>query len=470
MVQTDDKGDGYPVDVLPEPLRSAAIGLAELNKVPVGMAAVSLLISLATAAQAEYDVRHASGKPIPVSIYVLVSALSGVRKSSTGFDAMAPNITADYDLVQRWNVVKREYEEADKNDKPRRPTTNRPLMVRMDATMETIPIRMVQGRPTFTQLLSEAATVTGKWSGGKQQLLATMQEYSNLWDGNPLVVDRTSDGGREVYTYGGRLSKLWFGQPGIMDPWLFSEAAANGYAARVIYYRYDGPRQRTPRHTPEERSRHRSQLVSLTNLIARARQRLDEGVEYEDREDLGRKIVSVNRDAENVLLDYDDACADVAEQQEPNDHCLSFLARAAEQARRVAGVFAVLRVYGTPGNLDAEVTAEDATAACQIVSHHYRILQEASDTATTSPATADRDELYRIVMKGLSNDSPKHVYHEDDGRTAMAVRSYAKTQAQRFKRDIDRLNKAIESLEHEAILVPVRGKPNRWHIMMEGAE
>ena len=186
----------YPVDALPEPLKSAAIAAAHLAGVPEGMAAISLIVSLATATQSEYNVEALGEDVKPLSLFVIVTAESGVRKSTVGKSAMRTHLEADNVLERRWREARREYDEADKDDKPRRPTSRRPLAVRMDATMETIPNSMSLGRPSFTQLLSEAATFTGKWSGVKGQQLGTMQNMNTIWDGEAHVIDRMNDGGR----------------------------------------------------------------------------------------------------------------------------------------------------------------------------------------------------------------------------------------------------------------------------------
>ena len=205
----------YPLDAFPEPLKSAAIAAGHLTGVPEGMAAISLMAALATATQSEYNVEALGEDVKPLSLFVVVTAESGVRKSSVGKAAMRPHLQADNVLERRWREARREFEEG-KDDKARKPTPRRPLAVRMDATMETIPNSMALGRPAFTQLLSEAATFTGKWSGGQGQQLATMQNLNTIWDGDAHVVDRMNDGGRELYIPNGRLSLLWYGQPDVV--------------------------------------------------------------------------------------------------------------------------------------------------------------------------------------------------------------------------------------------------------------
>ena len=464
----------YPLDALPEPLKSAAIAAARLHGVPEGMAAISLTASLATAAQGEYNVQTLGEDLKPLSLFVIVTAESGVRKSSVGKAAMRPHQNADHTLERRWRDARQKYDEAGKDDKPPRPTPRRPLAVRMDATMETIPNSMSLGRPSFTQFLSEVATFTGKWSGGKGQQLGTMQNLNTIWDGEAHVVDRMNDGGRELYIPNGRLSLLWYGQPDVVNPWVFSEAGQNGFTARVLFYPDDKEAEPAPDLDLDERSNQRSKLVAFTSILDKVRHRQDLGAEYYNEEETVYKTVKMGRAAERALREYYEACY-AALKAAPNKHAASFMVRAAENAARIAGNLAVLRTYEQEAKASAsnardmakaiepaEVKVEDIKAACEIATWHYVALESVSQAVNVTGATADRHELHELMMAALAGpDSSEFVHYGDDGEVQISLRRMGQ-QRRQFRDDLEALDKAIGMLEREGEVAPVPGKKGRW--------
>ena len=463
----------YPVDALPEPLKSAAIAAAHLAGVPEGMAAISLIVSLATATQSEYNVEALGEDVKPLSLFVIVTAESGVRKSTVGKSAMRTHLEADNVLERRWREARREYDEADKDDKPRRPTSRRPLAVRMDATMETIPNSMSLGRPSFTQLLSEAATFTGKWSGVKGQQLGTMQNMNTIWDGEAHVIDRMNDGGRELYIPNGRLSLLWYGQPDIVFPWAISEGGQNGFTARLLLYPDNEEPAPAPDLDPDERSKHRAQLLAFTSILDKVRHRQDIDAEYESEDDATYKTVKMNRDAERALRAYYEVCY-AALKAATNKHTSSYLVRAAENAARLAGNLAVLRTYQQEANASVsnakdmakaidppQVTVDDIEVACQITTWHYEALQNVSQAATVTRATADRNELHELLLATLENEDSPFVHYGDDGSAQISLRRMGQ-QRRQFRDDLEALDKAITLLEREGEVTPVPGAKGRW--------
>ena len=461
----------YPLDALPEPLKSAAIAASRLHGVAPGMAAISLLASLATATQAEYNVESLGEGSKPLSLYVIVAAESGIRKSSVGKAAMRPHLTADGTLERRWRDAQRAHDEAAKDEKPPRPTPRRPLAVRMDATMETIPVSMSLGRPSFTQFLSESATFTGKWSGAKNQQLATMQNLNSIWDGEAHVVDRMNDGGRELYIPNGRLSVLWYGQPDVVFPWVLSEAGQNGFTARLLLYHDDQEAQPAPDLSDDERDQARADLAAFTKTLEKVRQRQDRGIEYQSDDDPTYKTMKMEPDAKRFLRAYYEACYD-ALKSAPNKHTSSFLVRSAENASRIAGSLAVLRSYQDEyeqslSNNDAEnvlppkVTTDDIQAACQITTWHYGVLEKVSEALSVSKPTADRNELYELMVSALENPDSDFVHYTDNGDVQITLRRMAQ-QRRRFRNNLDALDKAIDMLEREGEITPARGVKGRW--------
>ena len=470
----------YPTDCLPDPLRSAAKAAAQLHGVPEAMAATALLVSLATSAQAEYVVQGLGDEPVPLSLYAVMSARSGVRKSSLGRSVMKPHRDADIELSRRHKAASDNYKAAGKDDKPRKPTAFEPFMVRNDGTNETIPNRMANARMTFTQYLSEAASVIAKWSGSKNQQAGTMQGYAEYWDGYTAVVDRTGDGGRSDFVQDGRFSLLWFGQPDIIHPWLFSSAGSNGFSARVLFCPDNSDPEPARRWPHEDRARLRADLVAFTKVIAHARLVLDrEPVEYEGYLPTFKTIQCTN-EAEDCLYDFYVKCYEQMKNA-PDAHCYSFLPRAAEQAIRIGGNLAAMRQYqtaadATMGGKQSEtaaplqVTLDDITAGIEVVTWHYGAIESVSEVSTSTQVTLDRDELLRLMSEGVSEEESEYVHHTDDGRTEITLRRLATHRSSRFRRDLEALNKAIAELEKDGEVEQAKGPlgKSRW-VVLDGA-
>jgi putative DNA primase/helicase len=93
----------YPVDDLPLLLRNAVVEVQEFVQAPMALVACSALSTLSIAAQGLANVRrdrHLSG---PVSIYVLVVADSGERKTTC--DQFFGSVLRDWESLQREQVM-----------------------------------------------------------------------------------------------------------------------------------------------------------------------------------------------------------------------------------------------------------------------------------------------------------------------------------------------------------------------------
>ena len=80
----------FPFDALGPVLGNAAKAIAGYVQAPDALAGGSVLAATAVAAQAHANVQPPHGKPMPLSLFVATSAISGDRKSATDSAACAP--------------------------------------------------------------------------------------------------------------------------------------------------------------------------------------------------------------------------------------------------------------------------------------------------------------------------------------------------------------------------------------------
>lgn len=222
--------EAYPVEALPEAIRKAVIEAKAFYQAPVPLIAASALGTLSLATQGHIDVARSGKLTGPTSLYSLVIARSGERKTSCDRHFMK----AIHDHVQelekqtepelvKWSADYRAWQaeikglearitalskdtkgkpdELDKakNDlrvleasEPAKPLE--PRMIYTDFTPEVLGFNLATGYPTAGVISSEGGTVLGSHGMGKDSIMRNLALINQLWDGAAVRVDRrTSD-------------------------------------------------------------------------------------------------------------------------------------------------------------------------------------------------------------------------------------------------------------------------------------
>ena len=342
----------YPVEALPEEIQLVLMATVRLAGCSTHTAAASLMGSLSLLAQVDYTVQTLAPTAKPTSLFMLAISESGWRKSEAAQLLMSGHREADSRAVALHTMAKQQYEEEQKSGKKKgqenspRPRTFQPLAFRNDATIEAAQSRMMAGRPWIIQAPDEATTLFGNWSFQAGQLGRSLAGYNSAWDGSPLQSDRVTDN-REVFLASGAyaMCAAWSGQPSTLLPLLFSDAAANGFAARCLVS-HDDVR-------PKAIARQQSDAEMLTwfnQIITDIRATQDEGIEFAPKPDAPprwRAKIGMENDAEDLLSQFgqeQEAKADGL-MDTGHRHERSFAARAAEQSARMAAVFTAWKAY-----------------------------------------------------------------------------------------------------------------------------
>lgn len=88
----------FPTWAFPDSIRAAIAEARQLVKAPDPIIAASVLASLSIAGQGLANVRRPNGIETPVSLFIMVIAESGERKSTT--DALFTRSIRDFELAQ----------------------------------------------------------------------------------------------------------------------------------------------------------------------------------------------------------------------------------------------------------------------------------------------------------------------------------------------------------------------------------
>lgn len=212
----------YPIDALPDTIRNAVTEVQSYVQAPIPLVASSAISAMSLAAQAHVDIQRAEKLEGPSGLYFLTLADSGERKTTCdGFftkvirdyeneqaEAAKPEIERYEAALSAWNAEREGILQAIKNagktgkptnelnrdltehqhDKPEPPKI--PKLLMGDETPENLAWRLAEEWPSGAIISSEAGSVLGSHSMGKDSIMRNLSLYNVLWDGGTHEVGR----------------------------------------------------------------------------------------------------------------------------------------------------------------------------------------------------------------------------------------------------------------------------------------
>lgn len=214
----------YPLDALPETLRSAVEEVQTFTKAPIPLVASSALAALSLAGQAQADVKRAEKLQGPIGLFLLTVADSGERKSTC--DGLFMQSIRDYEAEQieaakpltkehkaamdAWeakrNGIKDKIRQLAKTGKPTheqegilcdlehdKPESPRvPRLIYSDATPEALKWNLAKDWPSGSLVSSEAGLVFGSHGMSNDSVMRNLATLNQLWDGADITTERRS--------------------------------------------------------------------------------------------------------------------------------------------------------------------------------------------------------------------------------------------------------------------------------------
>ena len=213
----------YPMGALPAVIRDAVQETVGFSQFPPAMAACSALSVLSLAGQSLADVRRDEKLEGPTSLYLLVVAKSGERKTSAdtffmttvyAFDkrmreenkSPLAKYRADVEIYEaKKQGLKARLSAAEKSGKSTIGAENDirtlefnapkpllfPQLIYTDATPEALGSGLSEKWPSAGVISAEAGIVFGSHGMGKDSVMRNLALLNTLWDGKPFKVDRT---------------------------------------------------------------------------------------------------------------------------------------------------------------------------------------------------------------------------------------------------------------------------------------
>lgn len=221
-VELEDKVEPYPLDALPDSIRKAVMEVADFTKAPVAMIASSALAAVSVALQSQSDVARDRNLTGPSSLFFLVIADSGERKSTV--DRYFTKAIRQYELeqIELSKPVIKEYESdlsiwtqkrnglltKIKNPKAKDPPMPElekqlkaldkakpikpkvPQLLFQDVTPEALSFELYKVCASGAVISAEAGIVFGSHGMGQDSVMRNLATLNILWDGGELKVSR----------------------------------------------------------------------------------------------------------------------------------------------------------------------------------------------------------------------------------------------------------------------------------------
>ena len=212
----------YPIDALPEKMRAAVEQVVSHVQAPEALVASTAIASLSLASQAYINVQRDSTLIGPASLFLMVIADSGERKSTCEKHFLSP--IKDFEERERrrrqedikkyatemsgWDskvqgvkhkitsLMKKGVSTADAektlstlmNARPEEPLI--PRLLYSDATPEALATGLAKGWPSGGVMSSEGGVVFGSHGMSSDSVMRTLAMQNELWDGGSIHYDR----------------------------------------------------------------------------------------------------------------------------------------------------------------------------------------------------------------------------------------------------------------------------------------
>lgn len=412
----------YPIEALPSGLKEAVTEVQAFTQAPIAMVASSALAVLSLAAQGLVNVQRAEQLLGPVSLYFLIIADSGERKSSNdGYfsgvvhefvkeasSRLAP-LAAEYRAeLSRWeaqraglvDAIKQAarnqsethgYEEsllALEQDKPKAPPI--PRLIYKDATPEALTYGLAHDWPSAAILSSEAGGFLGSHGMGRDTAMRYFSILNELWDGQSLTFDRRT---KESFTVNNaRLSVALQVQEATLRTFLEQSrglARGTGFLARfLIAWPASTQGSRLFKTAPPN-------WPALKRYQQRILAMLETPLPHSDNE-LQPKLLSLNAKASALWIEFHNqierSLASGGELSDMRD----IGSKAADNAARLAGLF-----HAYAGNLHLAIDETAMAAATKIVAWHLSESRRFLSEMSTSPEISEAIQLDRWLIQQL---------------------------------------------------------------------
>ena len=356
----------YPLDALPDTIRTAVEEVYAFAKAPLPLIASSALAALSLAVQAHVDVKRAEKLSGPVGLFLLTIADSGERKSTCdGFfmqairdyeasqaEAAKPLIKDHKVAMDAWEAKRggikekirqlakasksaHEQETALRNLEHDKPEPLRvPRLIYGDATPEALKWNLAMGWPSGGVVSSEAGLVFGAHGMGKDSVMRNLATLNQLWDGAEIATERRTS---ESFTVrGARLTIALQVQEATLRSFFDRSgglARGTGFLARFLVAWPESTQGHRPFTDPPDN------WPALARFNQRIANILEQDVPIDEEGALSPAVLSLAPDTKAAWVKFHDAIEDELRSGGELYDVRDVASKTADNAARIAGLF-----------------------------------------------------------------------------------------------------------------------------------
>ena len=435
----------YPLDALPPLIRSAVEEVQAFTKAPVALVAVSALSAVSLAVQAYIDVERASGLSGPVSLFSLVIADSGERKTTC--DKQFIETIREYDRAQyekakplialycsdfrAWEATKSGILDAIKRA-AKKPNASGDLEDRLQAHEGKIPIeprvpRLIYGDATPEALAhglfnkwpsggvisSEGGAILGSHGMGAESQMRNLSIMNQLWDGTAQTFDRRKEGG-SFRLEGARFTMaLQVQEPTLRN--FFDRSGelcrGTGWLARFLIA--------WPESTQGTRifSDPPASWPALSAFRRRIEEILTEPVRLNEVGGLSPTLLSLTKEAKGDWIAYHDSIERMLGSGGELQDVRDVASKSADNAARLAALFHVF-AHGSGG----AIRGDSLAGACRLAAWHLNESRRFFGELHLPPETANATRLDSWLIAHCRRNGTDRIARRDLQRHVTPVR------------------------------------------------
>jgi hypothetical protein len=424
------QSSAYPIDALPAIIQDPIINYQKYGQQPLALCACSVLANVSLACQTLANVARDDILISPVSLYFLVIANSGERKSAadkafskgirqwqlTTREKLMTEVAASEILHNAWiaerDSLTRQIRKADNagentfflQQELRELLVNEPTVPLLpelffeDTTQEAFTASLAYGWPSSSLWSDEGGIVLSSHGmhSNSTKFIATL---NRLWDGNPFITHRKTS--KSFVVSNRRLTISLMLQPLIMQQLLAKGGGAarqSGFLARMLIAQPNSSMGNRYYQNPPE------SLTSLAQFQQRITECLNATLELDIKGCHELPTLRFSTSAKNKWIAFFNNIEAGITNSKQWLIIQDFASKAAENAARLAALLHLFQ--GKEGDIKAE-TVEQAIAII------YWHLQEAKQIVNTDPEYNHETDAQKILNwlknKGLNSTNYRHI-------------------------------------------------------------
>ncbi|MFH7326668.1 DUF3987 domain-containing protein [Desulfurivibrio sp. C05AmB] len=413
-----EEPEPYPISALNGDIGAAVNEVCEFVQCPEALAACSALATASAVCQALADVERATKLVGPSSLYFLLSADSGERKSTAdGYfsrgvgkwvaerrEELKPEF-AKYEAdrqaweAERAGVIAAIRDAAKKGEaidklkarlaviearKPPRPLV--PNLLYSDATPESVAYDLATGWPSAALLSAEGGVVLGGHAMGADSLMRNLALLNALWSGERHQVNRRTSESFSLES--ARLTIGLAAQPAVIQDFVDKTrglARGSGFMARFLFASPASTQGgRFFREPPKS-------WPALARFQRRLRELLEIPLNFDEHGQLAPPALRMTAEARQIWVSFHDA----TEQSLRDDlaDCRDIASKSADNAARLACLLHVFE-HGPTGMIDAQ----SIIAGCRLAGWHLYEARRYIRTVAIPPEAKEAAKLEAWII------------------------------------------------------------------------